>query len=81
MNKKRIVDYLYDGKCVYCGKCFCCTDSEIDHIVPKKEGGNDYYKNWALVCEPCNEKKSNRIFGDPEECIGEKGKKLHKKIK
>lgn len=79
-QEKRIVYYLYDGKCAYCSKDLCFTDSQIDHIVPKKEGGNDYYKNWALVCEPCNEKKSNRIFGDPEECIGEKGKNYIRRL-
>lgn len=33
----------------------------LDHIVPKSDGGNNDIDNRALLCQPCNSKKSNTM--------------------
>ena len=34
---------------------------ELDHIDPKSSGGSNHLDNRALLCRPCNQKKSNRL--------------------
>ena len=34
---------------------------ELDHIDPKSSGGSNQLDNRALLCRPCNQKKSNRL--------------------
>ena len=34
---------------------------ELDHVSPKSEGGPHDINNRALLCTPCNRKKSDRI--------------------
>ena len=33
----------------------------LDHIIPKTDGGTNDIDNRALLCQPCNTKKSNRM--------------------
>ncbi len=33
----------------------------LDHIIPKSDGGSNDIDNRALLCQPCNSKKSNKI--------------------
>jgi 5-methylcytosine-specific restriction endonuclease McrA len=54
-------------RCVYCG----CAETafEIDHVVPKGQGGSDRVSNLVLSCHDCNQQKSNRTaaeFGFPQ---------------
>jgi RNA-directed DNA polymerase len=47
------------GKCARCGLYFEDEDVlEIDHIVPKSEGGEDGYKNWQLLHRHCHHEKT-----------------------
>jgi RNA-directed DNA polymerase len=47
------------GKCVHCGLFFKDGDIiEIDHIIPKSQGGKDEYKNWQLLHRHCHDEKS-----------------------
>lgn len=40
---------------------------QIEHIIPRKHGGNDDPDNLALACAECNLKKSSDLAGlDPE---------------
>ena len=51
-----------DGKCVYCG----AKAEEIDHVVPRSNGGTNSTYNLVASCRSCNEKKSNlslKAFG------------------
>ena len=34
---------------------------ELDHKVPKTDGGSDIIDNRVLLCGPCNRRKSNRL--------------------
>ncbi len=47
------------GKCAHCG-LFLREDDvmEIDHIIPKSQGGKDEYKNWQLLHRHCHDTKT-----------------------
>ena len=34
---------------------------EVDHVVPKTDGGTDAYANLTLLCPPCNKEKRDRL--------------------
>ena len=49
-------------------KCWGCSFEppdkrylHLDHIVPKSDGGSNDIDNRALLCQPCNSKKSNTM--------------------
>ena len=47
------------GKCTHCGLFFRENDvMEIDHIIPKSQGGKDEYKNWQLLHRHCHDTKT-----------------------
>jgi RNA-directed DNA polymerase len=47
------------GKCARCGLYINSEDVvEVDHIVPKKEGGKDYYENLQLLHRHCHHEKT-----------------------
>ncbi|MFB6277461.1 MAG: group II intron reverse transcriptase/maturase, partial [Halothece sp.] len=47
------------GKCTRCGLYFEGEDVlEVDHIVPKAEGGKDQYKNYQLLHRHCHHEKT-----------------------
>lgn len=73
-SDRKSIYNLYNHRCVYCNKKLRKDDFQIDHIVPKNEGGNNYYKNWALTCEECNEDKNNLIFSWNRNGLAFKGK-------
>lgn len=47
------------GKCVHCGLFFREDDvMEIDHKIPKSQGGKDSYDNWQLLHRHCHDTKT-----------------------
>ena len=47
------------GKCAHCGLFFKDEDViELDHIIPKSQGGKDEYKNWQLLHRHCHDTKT-----------------------
>lgn len=44
-----------------CQKCYTRNPKpwELDHIVPWSAGGSDHSSNLRVLCEPCNQKRSN----------------------
>lgn len=47
------------GKCTYCGTIFKYGDSfEVDHIIPKSKGGNNYYENLQILHRHCHDSKT-----------------------
>lgn len=51
-----------NGKCVYCG----AKAEEIDHIIPRANGGTNSIYNLVASCRNCNQIKSNltlKAFG------------------
>ena len=61
------------GKCTRCGLYFKDEDVvEVDHIIPKAEGGKDHYKNLQLLHRHCHHKKT---ADDTERQLDERRKK------
>ena len=65
LYQKEIRSFIFsrsDGKCVYCG----AKAEEIDHVIPRRNGGTNSTYNLVATCRSCNEKKSNltlKAFG------------------
>lgn len=45
-------------RCVYCGDA--SLHLEVDHVVPKAQGGSDSLDNLVTACRSCNRRKSGR---------------------
>ncbi|MGF1487321.1 MAG: group II intron reverse transcriptase/maturase [Prochloraceae cyanobacterium] len=57
-SKAKLLKYQ-KGKCSYCGLHFKDEDvMETDHIIPRKAGGNNSYKNLQLLHRHCHDKKT-----------------------
>jgi len=50
----------YEHKCCYCGKKYNVKDLNLDHVVPRAQGGQTNWENIVLSCFPCNIKKGSR---------------------
>ncbi|WP_330203129.1 group II intron reverse transcriptase/maturase [Cyanobacterium sp. Dongsha4] len=51
------------GKCKHCGLSFKDGDLlEIDHIIPKSQGGKDIYKNLQVLHRHCHDEKTNNDY-------------------
>ena len=48
-----------DGCCQRCGTE---DNLSVDHIVPRKLGGNDSLDNLEVLCASCNSSKGGRFF-------------------
>ncbi len=47
------------GKCAHCGMFFREEDvMEVDHRIPKLQGGKDSYDNWQLLHRHCHDTKT-----------------------
>ncbi|EKD09430.1 group II intron reverse transcriptase/maturase [Limnospira platensis] len=47
------------GRCAWCGQYFTPSDLvEVDHIVPRSQGGKDEYKNLQLLHRHCHDDKT-----------------------
>lgn len=57
LNRKNLL--TRDGhRCQYCNKNV--PNLTIDHIVPRRFGGEDTWENLVTACAPCNSKKGHR---------------------
>jgi hypothetical protein len=63
-------DWLFgvqDGECGYCGASLGDTwsgnkDAHVEHIKPRRLGGQDCPPNLMFACKSCNSMKSNHFF-------------------
>ncbi len=60
-RKLREIVIRRDGVCQICGM----DGNHVDHIVPRKLGGDDSLNNLQLLCQQCNLKKGGRFFDEP----------------
>lgn len=63
MSHESIQNQLYDtqdGKCKKCGKKVKKNKFEfdIDHIIPRSQGGSNSYDNMQLLCKVCHAEKT-----------------------
>lgn len=48
------------GKCAHCNLYFSDNDlMEVDHKIPKSQGGKDEYSNFQILHRHCHDKKTN----------------------
>jgi 5-methylcytosine-specific restriction endonuclease McrA len=46
--------------CQYCGKNLPRTELNLDHVLPRSQGGKTTWENVVCSCVPCNLKKGGR---------------------
>jgi len=46
--------------CQYCGNKFQTCDLNLDHVVPRAQGGQSTWENIVCSCVKCNSRKANR---------------------
>ncbi len=51
--------------CQYCGSAPAHNELNIDHVIPRSQGGADSWENLVTACRPCNLRKGGRT---PEQC-------------
>ena len=79
MKKQIRVDVYnkYGGRCAYCGLPIKYANMQVDHIIPKFNGGTDYINNLNPSCRRCNHYKRSMSLEFFRHTI----KTLHKRIK
>lgn len=53
---RRAVFLRDDNRCQYCGK----GAENLDHVVPKSQGGQHMWENVVAACRRCNSRKGGR---------------------
>jgi 5-methylcytosine-specific restriction endonuclease McrA len=67
LNRRAV--FARDGhRCQYCG----CAAENIDHVIPRINGGPHAWDNVVAACRPCNSRKRDRL-------LEESGMKLRRK--
>ncbi|WP_460682795.1 type II CRISPR RNA-guided endonuclease Cas9 [Nesterenkonia populi] len=51
-----------NSQCAYCGTTIRVRDCELDHIVPRADGGASTRANLVAVCRTCNQSKGRLPF-------------------
>lgn len=47
--------------CQYCGGVFAREDLNLDHVIPRDQGGKTTWENIVCSCIRCNSRKANRL--------------------
>lgn len=46
--------------CQYCGRVFPRSELNLDHVVPRSQGGRSTWENVVCSCQACNRRKGGR---------------------
>lgn len=69
VESRRFVRIRGEHRCEYCGlrqENSPLVPLQVEHVIPKKHGGDDSRDNLALACVDCNLHKGTNIAGfDP----------------
>lgn len=57
---RRNIYFRDNNICQYCGKKFPTDKLNLDHVVPKSQGGKNTWENLVCSCIACNSKKAGR---------------------
>ncbi len=53
--------FLRDGNtCQFCGKLFKRSNLNLDHVIPRSQGGKTTWENVVTSCLPCNHRKGGK---------------------
>ena len=69
LYQKELRSFIFgrsNGKCVYCG----APAQEIDHVIPRSNGGSNSTYNLVASCRACNQMKSNLSLKDFGKLVG-----------
>ncbi len=53
-----------EGVCLGCDTHFPFRVMEVDHILPRSQGGTDHFDNLQLLCSGCNRSKGGRTMAE-----------------
>ena len=56
IDRQKVYD-KYNGHCAYCGKAISIKEMQVDHILPKRNGGTNDIDNLNPSCRLCNHYK------------------------
>ena len=56
IDRQKVYD-KYNGHCAYCGKAISIKEMQVDHIIPKRNGGTDDIDNLNPSYRLCNHYK------------------------
>ena len=59
-RKKEAVLQRHDFTCVYCGETFPPDELTVDHVEPRRKGGDHSRGNLVAACRPCNREKAGQ---------------------
>jgi len=49
-------------ECQYCSQKLTLKTATLDHVLPRSRGGKTTFENTVASCNPCNNKKGNRLL-------------------
>ena len=61
-NLRAAVLHRDGDKCVYCNRSGKRQRLELDHVVPRSNGGAHRYDNLVAACRPCNHQRGNQTL-------------------
>lgn len=63
--------YIRDNfTCQWCGQRLHPKDLTLDHLHPRKHGGQTTWGNLVTSCRPCNQKKGEHTYKEAQELLG-----------
>lgn len=62
---KRMLLTIYGSYCMLCGR-YVHKGIQWHHIIPRSAGGNNSFKNGALLCPHCHRKIHTYLYGSKE---------------
>lgn len=64
-----------NGCCIYCGKPVSLQEMEVEHIIPKAQGGADALTNVICSCPQCNAAKKDMTLMEYAESLSPRKRK------
>ena len=62
---RRLEVFRRDGfRCVYCAREHDVADLSVDHVEPRRKGGDNSRGNVVTACRACNVEKGGRAAWD-----------------
>jgi 5-methylcytosine-specific restriction endonuclease McrA len=56
---RRAIKEHFNCQCVYCGNTHEINELTLDHVIPKRFGGEDLTSNLVPACRACNQGKGS----------------------
>ena len=56
---RRAIKEHFNCTCVYCGTTYEIHELTLDHVKPKRDGGEDLTSNLVPACRQCNQDKGS----------------------